>query len=272
MNDRSIIELARLIERKQAVAAAELALESQPLADGWLSYGGPGAYVNKACGLGLERPLTDAELDTLVAFFTSRGVEPRVELCPFAHQSFIDGLARRGLVLRYFVNVLVRKLTPGETLVPPSGWPDGVTVERVDPSDEVAVRQYVETAESGFLPEGEPVPELFMNLGLKAARKPTQDCFVARIGGEIVGAAGCDSRDGATALFGTSVKPAWRRRGVQQALISARLERGRERGSHLATVMSGPGIPTERNAARMGFTMAYTRVILVKHGEGLVPS
>jgi GNAT superfamily N-acetyltransferase len=275
MNDWSFIELARLIERKQAVAAAELALESQPLADGWLSFGGPGAYVNKACGLGMERPLTDAELDTLVTFFTSRGVEPRIELCPFAHPSLLPGLAQRGFILRHFVNTLVRKLPPGNAplVTPAPSMPPGLTIERVDPTDAAAVRQYVEVAESGFLPEGErEVPEVFMNLGLKAARKPTQDCFVARLGGEIVGAAGCEARDGATALFGTSVKPAWRRRGIQQALIAARLERARERGSQLATIMSSPGIPTERNAARLGFTMAYTRVILVKHGEGLVPS
>ncbi len=270
MNDLSFIELARLIERKQAIAAVELALESQVLADGWLAYGGPGAYVNKACGLGLDRAPTDAELDTLVAFFTSRAVEPRVELCPFAHPALVTGLAERGLVLQQFVNVLVRQLPEGEAL--PVTLPEGLTLERVDPANEAAVREYVEVGESGFLPEGAPVPEVFMNLGLKAARKPTQDCFLARMGGEAVGAAGCDSRDGATALFGTSVKPAWRRRGIQQALIATRLQRARERGSHLATIMSSPGIPTERNAARLGFTMAYTRVILVKHGEGLVPT
>jgi len=273
MNDWSFIELARLIERKQALAAVELASESQRLADGWLSFGGPGAYVNKACGLGLERPITDAELEELVAFFTSRGVEPRVELCPFAHPSYVAGLSQRGFVLQQFVNVLFRKLPPASEPLMLPATPEGVTIERVDPSDEAAVRRYVEVAESGFLPEGEQVvPELFMNLGLKAARRPSQDSFVARVGEELVGAAGCETRDGATALFGTSVRPAWRRRGIQQALIAARLTRARERGSHLATVMSSPGIPTERNAARLGFTMAYTRVILVKHGEGLVSS
>jgi GNAT superfamily N-acetyltransferase len=68
------------------------------------------------------------------------------------------------------------------------------------------------------------------------------------------------------------VKPAYRRRGIQQALIVARLERGRERGSRQAFIISGPGIPTERNATRLGFGMAYTRVVLVKRGEGLMPS
>jgi GNAT superfamily N-acetyltransferase len=274
MNDWSFIDLARLVERKQAVAASELALESRPLAEGWLAFGGRGSYVNKACGFGLERPLTEAELDELVTFFTTRGVEPRVELSPFVPPSLLDGLAQRGFVLQRFGNVMARKLpengNPRALL--PLGWPEGVTIVRVDPQDDAAVREYVEVSESGFLQDGEPLPNEFLELGIKAVRRSVQDAFVARLGREVIGAGGCESSGGVTALFGTSVKPAWRGRGVQQALIAARLERGRERGSKLAVIISGPGIPTERNAARLGFEMAYSRVTLVKHGAGLMPS
>jgi GNAT superfamily N-acetyltransferase len=274
MNDWSFIDLARLVERKQAVAAAELANESRPLAEGWLAFDGPGSYVNKACGFGLERPLTEAELEELVSFFTTRGVEPRVELSPFVSPTLLVGLAQRGFVLQRFANVLARKIPEQDNFraLLPQGWPEGVTIERVNPQDDAAVREYVELAESGFLKAGEPLPPEFLELGIKGVRRPVQDAFVARRGREAIGAGGCESSGGATVLFGTSVKPAWRGRGVQQALIAARLERGRERGSRLAVIISGPGIPTERNAARLGFEMAYSRVTLVKHGEGLKPS
>lgn len=230
--------------------------------------------MNKACGFGLERPLTDAELDGLVAFFAQRGVEPKVELSPFVPQALLAGLAARGFVLREFENVLAQPLSPGDQpLNPlPGGWPAEVTIDRVNPSDEAAVREFIEVSNSGFLPEGAPVPEVFMESGLKALRAPTYDSYVARVGREVVGAGGCESSDGSTALFGTSVKPAYRKRGIQQALIAKRLERAREKGSRLAFIISGPGIPTERNAARLGFHMAYTRAVLVKHGEGLKPS
>lgn len=95
---------------------------------------------------------------------------------------------------------------------------------------------------------------------------------MARIGREAVGAAGCQSSEGVTQMFGASVKPACRRRGIQQALIAARAEHGRTLGSRMAVIHSKPGIPTERNSARLGFQMAYVRAVLVKHGEGLVPS
>ena len=49
--------LARNFERAQAEAMRELALEARPLADGWMTFAGPGAPVNKACGLGLSGPV-----------------------------------------------------------------------------------------------------------------------------------------------------------------------------------------------------------------------
>ncbi|WP_224367351.1 GNAT family N-acetyltransferase [Hyalangium versicolor] len=274
MHARSFLEIARLVEHKQAAAAAELALEAQPLAEGWLAFGGRGSYVNKACGFGLGRPISEPELDEIVTFFSSRGVEPRIELSPFVPAALLEGLDRRGFVLQRFGNVLARELSPDTPLRAglPFGWPQGVTVERVDPRDTAAVHEYVEVSESGFLAEGELLPKEFLEIGIKAVQRPVQDAFVARIGREVVGAGGCESSGGVTALFGTSVKPAWRGRGIQQALIVARLERGLERGSQLAVIISGPGIPTERNAARLGFSMAYSRVSLVKHGAGLTPS
>ncbi len=125
MNDLDFVEIARVVERKQATSIMGLALEHAPLADGWMVFGGPGSYVNKASGFGLERPLTDAELDGLVAFFAQRGVEPKVELSPFVPHSLLASLATRGFVLREFENVLAQPLIRGDgpQAVLPRGWP-----------------------------------------------------------------------------------------------------------------------------------------------------
>ncbi|AFE05321.1 acetyltransferase [Corallococcus coralloides DSM 2259] len=273
MNDVNLVEIARRFERKLATSAVAIATASAPLADGWMTFGGVGSYINKSSGYGFDRDVTDAELDALVDFFASRGVEPKAELSPFAPQSLLKGLADRGFVLREFETVLYRPLQAGEDLSRlTQGTPAGLRVERVDPSDDVAVRRFVEVAGSGFVPEGESMPEVFWEMGLKAARNPGSDSYVAWIDGVAAGAGSCEVGDGLTSLFGTSVLPAYRRRGVQQALIAARLARGLEKGSDLAAIMSSPGIPTERNAMRLGFQMAYSRAVLVKPGAGLVPS
>jgi GNAT superfamily N-acetyltransferase len=252
----------------------EFALESRPLADGWMTFAGPGAPATKACGLGLSGPVPDSVAEEACDFFESRGAEARVEVCPFVHLSLLHTLGRAGFQLQEFENVLVRPLLPGEDLPTkvPGGWPAGLTVEALDSGDARAVEEYVRVALSGFVPEGQAPAKGLQEMALLAVRLPGYDSFVARRDGQVVGAAGCATRAGTTSLFGASVLPSFRGRGVQQALILARLHCARARGSTRATIVSNPGIPTERNAARLGFQMAYARAVLVRPGAGLVPS
>lgn len=274
MKDLDFTGIARLVERKQGTSLEGLARDVVPVAEGWMIFDAPGSPVNKVCGIGLGRALTEAELERLGTFFSERGAEPKVELSSFTSPELLEALARRGFVLREFENVLIRELPEGEQLhsMLPGGWPEGVSIQRVEPANEAMVQEYIQVAFGGFFPEGMALPGEIVEFGRKCARTRGYDLFVARADGEAVGAGGCESGEGATLLFGTSVKASHRRRGIQQALMVARLERGRQLGSRLAVINSRPGIPTERNATRLGFNMAYSRAVLVKPGEGLVPS
>jgi GNAT superfamily N-acetyltransferase len=274
MPDEDLASFAALVEHGQAEAMVELAVEAEPVAGGWMTYGGRAAFVNKACGLGLDGEVRAEAGERILAFFRAWRAEPRVEICPFVHPTLLEALAAAGFQLQEFENVLCRPIDQGEDLrrALPHPWPEGVEIDRIDPGNPEQVEVYVRISSSGFFPDGAEMSDGFLRMSLKAASLPGADCFVARVGGEVVGAAGCGSRKGVTSLYGASVLPAFRRRGIQQALIVARLERGAVRGSRQATIVSHPGIPTERNAARLGFRMAYTRSVLVCPGEGLVPS
>ena len=46
----------------------------------------------------------------------------------------------------------------------------------------------------------------------------------------------------------------------------------RDRGVGLVCIGSEPGISTERNARRLGFSVAYTKAVLVMRREGLARS
>jgi ribosomal protein S18 acetylase RimI-like enzyme len=259
----SFLEIARRCEKKQGRAMVGLTQDAQPIADGWMTYDGPGAYANRAGGFGWTQDVTEEELDILVDFFVQRQVEPRVELSAFAKPELLDALARRRFSLQAVGNVLVKRLD--EKVVRPENFvPGDIVIERVDPSDDDTVRAYVELSSSGFVREGAAVPPVQLALGIRAAKQPTYDGFIARYRGELIGGGGSESSDGLTSLFGTTVKREYRRRGVQQALIAARLQRGLERGSDLAVLVSMPGISTERNALRLGFVMAYSRLTLVQ--------
>jgi GNAT superfamily N-acetyltransferase len=56
-----------------------------------------------------------------------------------------------------------------------------------------------------------------------------------------------------------STRHEFRRRGVQAALISARLEAGRAAGCDLAMSVTQPSSGSQRNLERQGFRVVYTR-------------
>ncbi len=279
MNELDLPEIARIEEQRQAIGTGEVALESEPIAGGVMAFTAPGSWSNQACGLGLDAPVSDDDLDRLVDFYVSRAVEPKIEVCPFADESLTLGLAKRGFTLREFVNTLARPLPAGEDLRAsmPFGWPDGLEVRLVDPGDDEIVRQYVDVSGSGFRDPGEKVEDHFIELSTRVVRHPRSDSFLAFVDGHVAAGGGMETSDPirgrrGACLFGASVLPEFRRRGIQQALMVARMERARQRHAELVCIQSKPAIPTERNALRLGFTLAYTKAILAMAGQGLSPS
>ncbi len=261
-------------EARQAQTTADLAAVAERVGGGWMCFERKGAWCNQAAGMGLDGPVSGEDLDRLVEFYVSRGVEPRLELCPFAHESLVRGLAERGFVLREFENLLVRELSADEDLRAslPYGWPAGLELELVDPTDAERVNTFVDVASSGFGKNGGPAPETLIEISRRLTTRPGIHSFLALVDGEPAGGGQLGVSDEAASLFGTSVVPAFRRRGVQAALIARRLEQARDQGCELATIGSRPGIATERNSARLGFYVAYTKVIMAMPGEGLSAS
>lgn len=214
--------------------------------------------------------MTPAEVQELVAWFEGGGVEPRVEFAPAADGSLLEALGGAGFRVRDFENVLFRELGAADA-APPHGWPAGVTLRLVDPSDAADVRRYARTVLAGFMPPGMEPPDEFLALSERVVRQPRSRALVAEVDGVAVGGGGMEAAGDLAALFGASVAPTFRRRGVQGALIAARLNLAAKQGAALATIGTRPGIPTERNARRLGFQLAYTKIVLVRPGPGLAP-
>ena len=266
---------ARRLEAIQAEVVRDLASDSEPVAGGWMAANGPGSYLNKAVGMGFDAEPSPDDVERVERFFSVRGVEPRIELTAFAPTGFLRRIAEQGFVLQEFEHTLVLPVSEGlaglEGRLAARRQPD-IRITPLDPSNAAQVRTFVETSASGFFPEGAATPETFLETGTKAALGSDHHGFLAYVGGQVAGAAGSSYRAGVMSLFGTSVLPAFRRRGIQQALIAARLGRALSLRADLASITSHPGIPTERNAARLGFQLAFVRSVLVKRGPGLVPS
>jgi GNAT superfamily N-acetyltransferase len=88
--------------------------------------------------------------------------------------------------------------------------------------------------------------------------------YVALHDGVIAGGAGLRMAEGVAQLAGAATAPAHRRRGVQTALLSARLADAATAGCDVAVITTQPGSKSQQNAQRRGFDLLYTRAVLVK--------
>lgn len=276
-------EIARMEEARQARAITEVVAHFERIMGGVMSFLEPGSWANQACGVGLNGPVSEDEIDRFVAYYTSRGVEPRVELAQFADASLISGLGRRGFDLRQFETVLARTIDPDEEVMGalPGDWPTDdsgrrLVIQRVEPDDEKLVLESFKVSMSGFMPAGYTPSNAEIEMHRKIVAHPHSEYLVAMFGETVAGAGGAeyprDAEIPVAVLFGVSVLRKFRMRGVQQAMILHRLRGAQERGAKVGVIHSIPGASTDRNAMRLGFRPSYTKVILAKKGEGLVPS
>lgn len=264
-------ELARAEESRLAAGFSEISHEHRPFAGGVMCRAAPGAWCNAAVGAGFAGTVSLEEVDGMIAYFESHGVEPRAEVSPYADLSLTQALSRRGFVVRNYENVLFRHLEGAP--LPPSPYPapKGLVIRAIDRANEREVDLHARTATSGFFARGEEVPPEMLEVARTVARHPRVAAVVAELDGEVVGAGGLESLGLVAALFGVTVLPKARRLGVQRAMIEWRLRHARERGCRWATIGSRPGHITERNVRRVGFELGYTKVVLVRPGEGLKP-
>jgi GNAT superfamily N-acetyltransferase len=65
-------------------------------------------------------------------------------------------------------------------------------------------------------------------------------------------------------LGGAATVPAFRKRGVQAALVAYRLQLATEMGCELAAVSALAGGPSARNIFRLGFPHIHTQVVVEK--------
>lgn len=269
-------ELALLEEARLTRAIAEIAPDHVTLpperGGGVWARSEPGDWANIAVGMGLDGPVPPETLDDLLDWFVSRRIEPRVELCPFADPSLITGLADRGFVVRLFENVFFRELSRGDdrtTFAAPI--PDGIAMRILDAADPGAVRGFARAVASTFARDREP-SDSAVALTESCVRHPRTIALAAFSGDRLVGGGCVEIADTSAALIGAGVLPDFRRRGIQQALISARLRIAADHGVRVATISSRPGVATERNARRAGFQVAYTKAIVVRPGPDLIPN
>jgi GNAT superfamily N-acetyltransferase len=247
--------LAGRIERAQAAQNAAVAgRKALPLAGGIVVFDGPGSPLTQAVAFGLGTVVTTEQLDQAEQHMGQAPGLMQVETTVFTDPGLFALLAERQYRVAEFQQVLVRPL-------PGPGWKTPPAVE-VRPIGQDEGERFVRVVAAAF-GGGEPTAE---QLGwmLPTTRARGSTCFLAFVDGEAVGGATVSTWQGVATLAGAGVLPGFRRRGVHAALIAARMDAGFGAGCDVAASSSWPGTSSQRNLERLGFRVAYPKVVLVR--------
>ena len=237
-----------------------------PLAGGVAAYAEPGAPFNKVVGLGFAGVPAEADIDAVERAYADRGSPTPVELSTLADPQIAELLAARGYRAVAFEDVLGRKL--GDTL---DEMPAGIEVR---PAREGELDAWVDVVVDGFAhPDGVgvPSPEEFPRDVVDRAERDFAAAgvtpYVAVVDGNVAGGGSMRVTDGVAQLTGAATAPRHRRRGVQGALLAARLRDAVRAGADIAVVTTAPGSLSQRNVQRRGFHLLYTRAIFVRGAQ-----
>lgn len=231
-----------------------------PIGEGIAAFARRGSPINKLIAVGFDGPLDESLLDTIEAAWAERDEPVRVELATLASTNAATQLSVRGYRLLGFENVLVRSLAT----VPPR-------VEHVAVAHDRDTESWMRVLVDGFAAgdgTGASVDDHSRDVIEQVMRDMAAAAgfvrYVARLDDTPVGAATMRIDDGIALMCGATTLPAWRRRGVQGALLAARLADARDAGCELAIVTTAPGSQSQANVMRSGFALGYSRAILVR--------
>ncbi len=259
------LESAEASSTQQYVAARarlrpEAGCRSAAIGDGVACFAGAGSPLNRVVALGMTQRVDAAMIEACTAFFTARQETPRLDLCPLAHASLLTALQQSGYAVTQFKQVYVRRLADWPDRPPPS---TPIETAPISPGDADCWAQVVAGAFHGGAPSSAD-----LEIALPNPHKPDTTCFLARIAGEAAGGGALAIHAGLAIGYSTSVRPEMRRLGVQSALLHARLTYAKAQGCDLFMVQATPGSASQRNVARFGFQLAYTKPTLARPLSG----
>jgi GNAT superfamily N-acetyltransferase len=256
---RSVVVDLQLARRVELAQAAQNRGGTPPggvleVAGGLALFNGPGSPLTQALALGLEGPVSAAAVDQIESHLGREGGPIQIELLPYADPTLAQELGRRRYRLGEFQQVLVRAL-PGPT------FDVGEAEVRLIHPDEAEV--FARTVARAFMGR-EEVSDAEASLILPMTTLAGTGCFLAFIDGEPAGGGTVSLHEGVATLSGAGVRERFRGRGLQQALIGARLDWAARQGCTLAASSTLPASSSQRNMERMGFFIAYPKVVMVK--------
>jgi GNAT superfamily N-acetyltransferase len=262
-------DLARRIDRAEGRLCAAVAREC---ADGRVVETGGGVAVfaaaespsNKLIGVGFSGHLDESALSAIEELFAARGARLQAEISTLADPAVHAQLVARGYVPSGFENVLGHPLGVRVFQPPPS-----ITIEPLSSHDwaalaDVMVEGFANPDTGGVGGDTIHPQDQIRRWLVIAMRSPGYRGYIARVGGAIAGGAALNLDEGVAQFSGAATLPPFRRRGVQTALLRARLSDAAQAGCDIGVVVTQPASRSQENVQREGFALLYARQLLVK--------
>jgi len=264
------LSLGRRLEMTDALAGVEFARAwaqqndfsgevSLEVAGGHAAFGGIESPLTQAFGLGMSGPVTDSDLAALEEFYRANGSPVNIETCPLADNSLLKLLNERGYRPIEYSNVSVRELTDGDSRT----WPTDTSKVHVRRAAVDEAESYSLVVGKSFLENAEVSPDL-LRVFTVCFHAPSAHFFFAEADGAAAGGGMMSIHKGVASFGGAGTLPECRNRGVQNALLLARIAAAAMEGCDLAMVATAPGSGSQRNVERLGFRVVYTRTKFLK--------
>ena len=250
---------ATIVMERSAFAEGMAALQPAsgacwlPVAGGRAIFTGTDFFTNRALGMGLQGPVQDEAVACVEAFYANRKVPAVFEIASTVDRSLLRVLAQRGYHLVRWRNLYAQTLSPLQA----TGTNTGAHAKAVEicTVDESTALTWSTTLLDGFGYTAAEDRERVAIWNAMLRTRPGMAALLAQLDGIPVGAASVMCIGATAVLGGAATLPAWRRRGVQRALIAARLAVARKAGCTLALFTADPGSSSGRNAERAGFQL-----------------
>jgi ribosomal protein S18 acetylase RimI-like enzyme len=236
----------------------EMRAAEEEICGGHMIFAGLGSPIGRATGVGLDRPFTADDLNRVEQFYRAHKAPSQVDLCPLHEPAVFELVKERGYGIAELNNVLYRRLDPEEK------FPSPPAACKIRPS----LAEEADTAggivETAFFPD--VAPEAYRGLIAPFYQMERALAFVASVEGKLVacGTGLVIPEHKVFALCGAGTLAEYRGRGLQTALLRARMAAAVQAGCEFAVVVTQGGSISQRNAERLGFRIAYSKVTVIK--------
>ena len=267
--DRALARRFEAVEEMPQVFYARILQKTRPeigaaeaeICGGHMAFAGLGSPIGRATGAGLDRPLTANDLDRVEEFYRLHKAPSQVDLCPLHDSAVFEMFKDRGYAIAELNNVLYRRLDPQETF---PAAPAGCEI-RSGLLKEADVAATI--VERSFFPDG--APEAYRGLMAPLYQMEKAFVFVATVDAQMVacGVGMTIPEHRVAGMFGAGTLTEFRGRGLQTALLRARMTAAAEAGCEYAVVVTQGGSASQRNCERLGFRVAYSKVTVIRKLE-----